>query len=88
MSKNLSLNDKFIMAFEIGYKQGSELKKLAKSLYPKANEDELDLLSKLLQFNPNKRIKWDKGINVYNRMEGEKENLIFQICNPINYPQR
>lgn len=33
---NKYLNKKFIMAFEIGYKQGSELKKLAKSLYPKA----------------------------------------------------
>ena len=30
------MEDKFIMAFEIGYKQGSYLKKLAKSKYPKA----------------------------------------------------
>ena len=30
--------------------------KSLKALYPKASEDELDLLSKLLQFNPNKRI--------------------------------
>ena len=30
--------------------------KSLKSLYPKASEDELDLLSKLLTFNPNKRI--------------------------------
>ena len=30
--------------------------KSLKALYPKATEDELDLLSKLLQFNPNKRI--------------------------------
>ena len=30
------MEDKFIMAFEIGYKQGSYLKKLAKSKYPEA----------------------------------------------------
>ena len=30
--------------------------KSLKALYPKVSEDELDLLSKLLQFNPNKRI--------------------------------
>ena len=30
--------------------------KSLKALYPKASEEELDLLSKLLQFNPNKRI--------------------------------
>ena len=30
--------------------------KSLKALYPKASEDELDLLSKLLKFNPNKRI--------------------------------
>lgn len=33
-----------------------------KSLYPKANSIELDLLSKLLQFNPDKRITVDKAL--------------------------
>lgn len=33
---NKYLENKFIMAFEIGYKQGKDLKKLAKEKYPKA----------------------------------------------------
>ena len=37
-------------------------KKSLKSLYPKITEDELDLLSKLLEFNPNKRIDVNKAL--------------------------
>ena len=37
-------------------------KKSFKALYPKINEDELDLLSKLLKFNPNKRIDVNKTL--------------------------
>ena len=36
--------------------------KSLKALYPKATEDELDLLSKLLQFNPHKRIDVNKAL--------------------------
>ena len=37
-------------------------KKSLKALYPKITEDELDLLSKLLEFNPNKRIDVNKAL--------------------------
>ena len=32
-----NLNDKFIIAFEIGYKQGEKIKKIAKENYPNAD---------------------------------------------------
>jgi len=36
--------------------------KSLKSLYPNANSTELDFLNKLLQFNPNKRIKVEEAL--------------------------
>ena len=62
--------------------------KTLKALYPKASEDELDLLSKLLQFNPNKRIDVNTALehNYVKEFHSQYSDTEIICDKPINIP--
>ncbi len=62
--------------------------KSLKALYPKASEDELDLLSKLLQFNPNKRIDVNTALehNYVKDFHSQYSDTEIICDKPINIP--
>ena len=62
--------------------------KSLKALYPKATEDELDLLSKLLQFNPNKRIDVNKALehNYVKEFHSQYSDTEIICDKPIHVP--
>ena len=62
--------------------------KSLKALYPKATEDELDLLSKLLQFNPNKRIDVNTALehNYVKDFHSQYSDTEIVCEKPINVP--
>ena len=62
--------------------------KSLKALYPKASEDELDLLSKLLQFNPNKRIDVNTALehNYVKDFHSQYSDTEIICEKPINIP--